>query len=48
MSFWGVQVHATCLILLIEPNIPIVGMEITADDAGGRVWLNGKVYHQYQ
>ena len=41
LSFW-VSSPRDLSDLLIEPNIPVVNMEITADDAA-QVWLNGKM-----
>jgi beta-galactosidase len=40
LSFW-VSSPRNLDDLLIEPNIPVVNMEVTADDAA-QVWLNGK------
>jgi hypothetical protein len=40
LSFW-VSSPRDLSDLLIEPNIPVVNMEVTADDAA-QVWLNGK------
>lgn len=41
LSFW-VQSPRALDDLLIEPNIPVVNMEVAADDAA-QVWLNGKI-----
>ena len=40
LSFW-VSSPRDLTDLLIEPNIPVVGLEVAADDAV-QVWLNGK------
>jgi hypothetical protein len=40
LSFW-VQSPRDLSDLLIEPNIPVVNLEVAADDAV-QVWLNGK------
>lgn len=44
LSFW-VSSPRNLDDLLIEPNIPVVGMEVAADDAV-QVWLNGKLVLQ--
>jgi beta-galactosidase len=41
LSFWVSSPRALD-DLLLEPNIPVVGMEVTADDAA-QVWLNDKL-----
>lgn len=41
LSFW-VSSPRDLSDLLIEPNIPVVNMEVNADDAA-QVWLNGKM-----
>jgi hypothetical protein len=41
LSFW-VSSPRSLEDLLLEPNIPVVNMEVSADDAA-QVWLNGKL-----